>query len=379
MRTPALLLALLLAASPAGASAPLVDEFARTVNTGPLQVSFDFENPDRLARVVLPAWDPVENLAGSDLGGAYEFFGQSLRGVLSSGYTTAYDLVQADWSVVSRNDSTVVVRAETQTAGEPPVRTDWTFRGGSAEVRVERTLRFADTPDSAAFQPFVARMAFVASYRAARWRGADGRVTTGLYCWDGCPETSWNGRWLEYYTRKGSRFQSVAIAPASTNPPYAGFVRSVGLESYTAALSPLRAAGLHDRDETHRFLLRFSTTAGDTAVLDAMQARLDAALGPLDAPAPAPAPLALTASPNPARGATRLAWTLPRAGHATLDVLDVTGRRVMRLWAGESAAGAHEARWNGAWADGTPAAPGVYLAVLRTADGAAVRRIVRAR
>jgi len=46
------------------------------------------------------------------------------------------------------------------------------------------------------------------------------------------------------------------------------------------------------------------------------------------------------------------------------------------VWDGGTAAGAHEARWNGAWADGTPAAPGVYLAVLRTADAAGVDAII---
>ncbi len=379
MRKLAFLLALLLAAAPARAASPAVNEFTRTVDTGPLQVNFDYENPDRLATVVLPAWKANLNLAGADLGGVAEYFGQSLRSSGRAGYTTAYDLLVADWTVHTRTESTVTIRVETWTLDEPRVRTDWTFRTGSAEVRVERTILFSERPDTASFQPFVMRMAFVANYRAARWRDADGRVRTSVYCWDGCPEPSWNGRWLEYWAREGTRSYSIAIAPASTNPPYAGFVRSVGAESYTAALSALRPSGLHDRDESHRFLMRFSTTAGDTATLDAMQARLDADIGPLAAPATHAAPLALAVTPNPARGIVRFAWSQPRAGRVTLDVLDIAGRHVARAFAGEADAGTHDARWDGARADGTPAAPGVYLAVLRTPDGVATRRIVRAR
>jgi len=46
--------------------------------------------------------------------------------------------------------------------------------------------------------------------------------------------------------------------------------------------------------------------------------------------------------PNPARGLTRLSYTLSRAGHVRLAVYDAAGRRVLLVRDGELAAGQHE-------------------------------------
>jgi hypothetical protein len=379
MRPHALLLALLLAARTA-ASAPVeVNTFTRAVDTGALRVTFDLENPDRLAEVLLRTWSRTENLAGADDTGWTEYFGQSLRGTALGGFTYAPALILATWDVIAQDDSTLTVRAETWTDLQPPVRTDWRFTGGSAQVRVERTVYFSLAPDSAAFQPFVPRMAFLTNYRTARWRTAAGAVSTGVLCFGGCAVTSWDGRWVEFEAREGDAGYGLAVAPASSNPAYAGFVRGYGAESNGASVAPLRPAGLHDRDEVHRFVLAFGITPGDTTALDSLQARLDAALPPLAAP-PAPPPgLSLRAAPNPARGDVRLAWTMPRAGHVTLALYDASGRRVTTLHDGPAAAGAGSARWNGALASGAYAPPGVYLAVLRTERGTVTRRLVRLR
>lgn len=67
---------------------------------------------------------------------------------------------------------------------------------------------------------------------------------------------------------------------------------------------------------------------------------------------------------HPAQGQTTLAFVLPAAGAARLDVVDAAGRRVARLASGARAPGAHRVHWNGADARGRAAAPGVYFAVL---------------
>ena len=74
--------------------------------------------------------------------------------------------------------------------------------------------------------------------------------------------------------------------------------------------------------------------------------------------------------PNPVRGAATLRFALPSAGDATLDLLDVTGRRVAVVATGAFAAGPQTVVWDGE-ADGVALAPGVY--VLRLTHGATTR------
>jgi hypothetical protein len=80
-------------------------------------------------------------------------------------------------------------------------------------------------------------------------------------------------------------------------------------------------------------------------------------------------------SPVPARGGASLAFTLPAAGPATLDLLDVSGRRVARLADGAFEAGRHVARWDGRDERGQAVASGVYFARLVSPAGSAVRRL----
>lgn len=75
-------------------------------------------------------------------------------------------------------------------------------------------------------------------------------------------------------------------------------------------------------------------------------------------------------APSPARGGTRLTFTLARDARTSLRLYDGGGRLVVVLaperW---TIAGTHEIAWDGRGADGVPAAAGIYFAVLRV-DGA---------
>jgi 1,4-alpha-glucan branching enzyme len=73
--------------------------------------------------------------------------------------------------------------------------------------------------------------------------------------------------------------------------------------------------------------------------------------------------------PNPARGAVSVAFELPAAAHARLELFDLRGRLVRTLVDGGRAAGTHVARWDGRDASGAPAPAGVYFLRL-TAAGA---------
>jgi len=84
--------------------------------------------------------------------------------------------------------------------------------------------------------------------------------------------------------------------------------------------------------------------------------------------------IALAASPNPARRSTRIACTLPEAGPATLDLLDVAGRRVWRrsvVGKGDSTA-----RFDGNDDAGRRLPPGVYALRLSQGGHAATARLV---
>lgn len=81
--------------------------------------------------------------------------------------------------------------------------------------------------------------------------------------------------------------------------------------------------------------------------------------------------------PNPFRGATRIAFSLPARTRARLEVYDVSGRLVARLVDGERAAGRHVVEWDGRALDGSRAHPGVYLCRYAAGDRHETRRLVR--
>jgi choice-of-anchor C domain-containing protein len=76
------------------------------------------------------------------------------------------------------------------------------------------------------------------------------------------------------------------------------------------------------------------------------------------------------AAPNPASGASRIAWSLPAEARARIAVYDVRGREVAVLADGVYGPGAHSARW-----DAADAAPGVYLLALESGGQRLTRRL----
>jgi hypothetical protein len=79
-------------------------------------------------------------------------------------------------------------------------------------------------------------------------------------------------------------------------------------------------------------------------------------------------PLAVRAIPNPASAGADIAFTLPVAGRARIEVFDLFGRRIARLPDADFGAGSHHVRWNGATDAGGPPRPALY--VVRVSSGA---------
>lgn len=114
----------------------------------------------------------------------------------------------------------------------------------------------------------------------------------------------------------------------------------------------------------------------EAAVDDVHVWRIDA--GTTDAP-PATASLALGATPNPFREAARVTFSLPRAGAASLAVLDLQGRHVRTLRSGVLASGPQTITWDGRDEAGTRAPSGLYFLRLETGGETLVRRLARLR
>jgi hypothetical protein len=82
------------------------------------------------------------------------------------------------------------------------------------------------------------------------------------------------------------------------------------------------------------------------------------------------------AAPNPFRDRTTIAFDLPSAGHVSLMVYDLLGRRVATLVNEPLPPGTHVRRWDGRGDGGALAPAGVYFCRLRGESFAETRRIL---
>ncbi len=83
----------------------------------------------------------------------------------------------------------------------------------------------------------------------------------------------------------------------------------------------------------------------------------------------------LVALPNPSRQPhVTLSFSLVEAAHTTLEIFDVSGRRVATLHEGRMEAGSHEVVWRA-----PSAASGIYFGRLHVGTDVGIRRFVRLR
>jgi flagellar hook assembly protein FlgD len=82
------------------------------------------------------------------------------------------------------------------------------------------------------------------------------------------------------------------------------------------------------------------------------------------------------AVPNPFNPSTELSFELTHEGAVSLEIFDLSGRRVRTLLDGIFSAGVHRAPWDGSDATGAPVASGVYLVRVRSGDSVDQQRLV---
>ncbi|RMI09492.1 MAG: T9SS C-terminal target domain-containing protein [Calditrichaeota bacterium] len=81
--------------------------------------------------------------------------------------------------------------------------------------------------------------------------------------------------------------------------------------------------------------------------------------------------------PNPFNPSTTIAFSLPHASRITLQVFDITGRKIRTLMSGQLPAGTHQVEWDGRDDAGQLVGSGVYFYQLQTGEGfTQVKRMV---
>lgn len=120
-----------------------------------------------------------------------------------------------------------------------------------------------------------------------------------------------------------------------------------------------------------RYHWRVSATNGDVTSpwSETSSFRTRGAVG-TEAPAGAPVFELGMNYPNPVRDVTRIPFSIPAAGHVTVEILNLLGQRIVVLVDEDRPAGRHEAVW-----DAGHLAAGTYLYVLRTETQHATRRM----
>ncbi|MBD3424634.1 MAG: T9SS type A sorting domain-containing protein [Candidatus Latescibacteria bacterium] len=80
--------------------------------------------------------------------------------------------------------------------------------------------------------------------------------------------------------------------------------------------------------------------------------------------------------PNPFNPSTTIYYSLPERSHVTLDIFDVSGRRIARLVDAIREAGTHQAKWSGLNVNGASVSSGVYFYKLTAGKGSITRKMV---
>jgi len=158
-------------------------------------------------------------------------------------------------------------------------------------------------------------------------------------------------------------------------------VSSATLERSTDATGPWQVVALEQRREGDAFAATDRTAdAGRSYFYRLIVSLVDgssATFGPVSSAAASAGPSVVNfLAPNPTRDASRIEYTVARAGHVRLEVTDVAGRMVATLFDGVEGPGVFHAAWDASHG-GERLAAGLYFVRLRAPDRTIARPITR--
>lgn len=196
-------------------------------------------------------------------------------------------------------------------------------------------------------------LAGTANWPLEYYDGAHGSVFYGEYF----------GGWLRRLKKQGGVWQPAPMVPGQPNSTdwATGLPRPVDFaidsDGSLLWLSQFNESGVGVTGSLHR--IRYSP--------------------PVSVPSPAGGIANIAASPNPFYASTHLTFTLETDSRVALDVFDVSGRRVRRLFDAPAAAGALRVEWDGRDESGSRVPPGAYLVRFARAGAQETLRLVRLR
>ncbi len=118
----------------------------------------------------------------------------------------------------------------------------------------------------------------------------------------------------------------------------------------------------YNTPEVNRFRQYYQSADKNPVVIDSLQASvLPTGIAPVTSKTLMQSPLLVRAYPNPFNPVVNLDIQLNASGRLSVEIFDITGRRVRRLHNLPIAAGHHVLQWNGQDDRGEPVSSGFYI------------------
>ena len=90
-----------------------------------------------------------------------------------------------------------------------------------------------------------------------------------------------------------------------------------------------------------------------------------------------PARALLWNTPNPFAGSTRISFSVPAGGRATVSIFDAAGRKVSEIYSGEVTGGLNNFAWNGRDRSGRELSSGVYFCKIEIGSISISRKMLK--
>ena len=208
------------------------------------------------------------------------------------------------------------------------------------------------------------------------YASALGCVSQGVARWK-------NGRWEKLDSPSTvwalGRFQGRLVASSDGFPGQIAYLDDAGAwRPMGSGLNGL-ALSFVERDSS-LFVGGYFSRSGDRPAYGFAEWRgpLPGTDGPSPPPGPAPAPISqrVEVGPNPSAAAVHLRYDLPTAGHARVEIYDLSGHLVATPFDGEQGAGSQDVTWT---PEAGRVAAGVYFGRVTAMGTSHVVRVVRIR